>query len=74
MRKPPNGSSAALAGLRITVVPHGLIPAGPAEIPSGRGLPNLGTVEFALLDNERVKRGPAAEPADAILASDIGMT
>jgi DNA-binding transcriptional LysR family regulator len=66
--------TAALAGLGITVVPHGLMPAGLAEIPNGHGLPDLGTVEFVLLGSGRARRGPAAELADAILASGIRMT
>lgn len=66
--------TAALAGLGITVVARGLIPAGLAEVPDGHGLPDLGTVEFVLLGNGRATRGPAAELADAILASGIGMT
>src|ERR1700742_3539795 len=66
--------AAALAGLGITIVPRGLIPAGLAEIPSGHGLPDLGTVEFVLLGADRMKHGPAAELADAILASGIRMT
>lgn len=66
--------TAALAGLGITVVPQGLIPAGLAEIPNDHGLPDLGNVEFVLLGSGRVARGPAAELADAILASGIRMT
>lgn len=66
--------TAALAGLGITVVPRGLIPMGLAEVPDGHGLPDLGTVEFVLLGVSRATRGPAAELADAILASGIGMT
>jgi DNA-binding transcriptional LysR family regulator len=66
--------AAALAGLGITIVPRGLIPAGLAEIPSGHGLPDLGTVEFVLLGADRIKHGAAAELADAILASGIRMT
>ena len=65
--------TAALAGLGITIVPQGLIPAGLAEIPNGHGLPDLGTVEFVLLGNGRAARGPASELADAILASGIRM-
>jgi DNA-binding transcriptional LysR family regulator len=65
--------TAALAGLGITIVPYGLIPAGLAELPNGHGLPDLGTVEFVLLANGRLIRGPAAELADAILASGIRM-
>lgn len=66
--------TAALAGLGITVVPRGLIPTGLAEVPDGHGLPDLGTVEFVLLGISKAPRGPAAELADAILASGIGMT
>lgn len=65
--------TAALAGLGITIVPHGLIPDGLAEIPGGHGLPDLGTVEFVLLGGEKARRGAAAELADAILASGISM-
>jgi DNA-binding transcriptional LysR family regulator len=63
--------AAALAGLGITVVSEGLIPMGLAELPSGHGLPDLGTVEFVLLGAGKTLRGPAAELADAILASGI---
>jgi len=48
-----------------------MIPAGLAEIPSGYGLPDLGAVEFVLLGAGKTIRGPAAELADAILASGI---
>jgi len=40
-------------------------------MPSGHGLPDLGAVEFVLLSTSRTMRGPAAELADAILASGI---
>lgn len=66
--------TAALAGLGVTIVPHCLIPAGLVEIPNGHGLPDLGAVEFVLVGNGRSTRGPAAELADAILASGIRMT
>lgn len=65
--------TAALAGLGVTIVPQGLIPAGLAELADGHGLPDLGTVEFVLLSNNKLTRGPAAELADAILASGIRM-
>jgi DNA-binding transcriptional LysR family regulator len=65
--------TAALAGLGVTIVPHGLIPAGLAELPNGHGLPDLGTVEFVLLGSGRLTRGPAAELADGILARGIRM-
>ncbi len=63
--------AAALAGLGVTVFSEGLIPPGLAEMPSGHGLPDLGAVEFALVGVGRTIRGPAAELADAILASGI---
>src|ERR1700731_4541996 len=63
--------AAALAGLGVTIFPADLIPAGLAEIPDGHGLPDLGTVEFVLLGAGRTLSGPAAELADAILASGI---
>jgi len=65
--------TAALAGLGITVFPGGLIPAGLAEIPGGHGLPDLGTIEFVLLGASKTLSGPAAELADAILASGLRM-
>ncbi len=63
--------AAALAGLGVTVVPEGLIPAALAELPSGHGLPDLGSVEFVLLGAGKTLRGPAAELAEAILTSGI---
>ena len=63
--------AAALAGLGVTIFAADLIPAGLAEIAAGHGLPDLGSVEFVLLGSRKVLRGPAAELADAILASGI---
>ena len=63
--------AAALAGLGVTVFSEGLIPTGLAEMPSGHGLPDLGSVEFVLLGSGSTIRGPAAELAEAILASGI---
>lgn len=63
--------AAAVAGLGITAVSEALIPTPLVELPSGHGLPDLGTVEFVLLGAGRTLRGPAAELADAILASGI---
>jgi DNA-binding transcriptional LysR family regulator len=63
--------AAALAGLGVTVVAASLIPPGLVEIGSGLGLPDLGTVEFVLHGAGGVIRGPAAQLADAILASGI---
>jgi DNA-binding transcriptional LysR family regulator len=63
--------AAALAGLGVTIFPADLIPAGLAEMPGGHGLPDLGSVEFVLLGAGRTLSGPAAELAEAILASGI---
>ena len=62
-----------LAGLGITIFPGELIPTGLVELPSGHGLPDLGTVEFVLLGTGRTLGGPAAELADAILTSGLRM-
>jgi DNA-binding transcriptional LysR family regulator len=63
--------AASLAGLGITVVSEGLIPAGLTEIPGGHGLPDLGLVEFVVMGSDKAMHGPAAELADVILASGI---
>lgn len=63
--------AAALAGLGVAVVAAGLIPPGLAEIGGDLGLPGLGTVEFVLHGSGRVIHGPAAQLADAILASGL---
>jgi DNA-binding transcriptional LysR family regulator len=63
--------AAALAGLGITVVSEGLVPAGLTEIPAGHGLPDLGLVEFVVMGRDKAVRGPAAELADVILGSGI---
>jgi DNA-binding transcriptional LysR family regulator len=65
--------AAALAGLGITIFPADLIPTGLVELPSGHGLPDLGTIEMVLVGAGRTLSGPAAELADAILASGIRM-
>lgn len=63
--------AATLAGLGVTVVSEGLIPAGLIKIPGGHGLPDLGVAEFVVMGSENSMRGPAAELADVILASGI---
>ena len=63
--------AAALAGLGVTVFSEDLIPEGLAELPGGHGLPDLGIVEIVLFGAGRTLSGPAAELADAILASGI---
>lgn len=63
--------AATLAGLGITVVSEGLMPAGLIKIPGGHGLPDLGVAEFVVMGRDKVMRGAAAELADVILASGI---
>src|ERR1700739_3061383 len=63
--------AAALAGLGITVFPGDMIPAPLVELPSGHGLPDLGTIEIVLLGPGRTLSGAAAALADAILESGI---
>ena len=63
--------AAALAGLGVTAVAEGLIPDGLTELADGHDLPDLGVVEFVLLGAGKALHGPAAELADAILASGI---
>lgn len=65
--------AAALAGLGIAIFPGDMIPAGLVELPSSHGLPDLGAIEIVLLGAGRTLSRPAAELADAILASSIVM-
>jgi DNA-binding transcriptional LysR family regulator len=61
--------AAALAGLGVTAVARGLIPAGLSPVAGALDLPDLGDVEFVLLGATRTMRGPVAELAQTILAS-----
>lgn len=61
--------AACLAGLGVTVHARGLIPEGLAELPSTAGLPELGDVEFVVLEARTALRGPAAALAQTILAN-----
>jgi len=56
-----------LAGLGITTVAQGLLPAGLVELKGPHDLPDLGEIEFVLQGDTR--RGPAGKLAEAILAS-----
>lgn len=61
--------AAALAGLGVTAVARGLLPSGLSEVGAAADLPDLGDIEFVLLGASGATRGPAAELAQAILAS-----
>lgn len=57
--------AAARAGIGIAVFPQSLIPADLAQVSASHGLPELGDIDFVLLDNPR---GPR-EPIDALSAA-----
>jgi DNA-binding transcriptional LysR family regulator len=57
-------NAAALAGLGITVLGDGFVPAGLTVLP---GLPDLGHIEFVIAGAGRTLRGPADALATAIL-------
>jgi DNA-binding transcriptional LysR family regulator len=59
--------AAAFAGLGVTPITHGLLPAGLIELEKPHDLPELGDIEFVLQGGAR--RGPAAKLSEAILAS-----
>jgi DNA-binding transcriptional LysR family regulator len=61
-----NGALAAVrAGMGITVLPQNMIPGDLDTMP---GLPMLGEVDFALLDNPRAPR----EPVEALVSAIVG--
>ncbi|HEY4225516.1 MAG TPA: LysR substrate-binding domain-containing protein [Pseudolysinimonas sp.] len=63
-----NGVLAALrAGIGVAVFPQNLIPGDLVPVTTSFGLPMLGEVDFALLDNPRAAR----EPVDALISAII---
>ena len=63
-----NGVLAALrAGIGVAVFPQSLIPADLVPVTTTFGLPTLGEVDFALLDNPRAAR----EPVDALVSAIV---
>src|SRR4051794_13400952 len=63
-----NGVLAALrAGIGVAVFPQSLIPADLVPVTNTFGLPLLGEVDFALLDNPRAAR----EPVDALVSAIV---
>ncbi len=59
--------AAARAGIGIAVFPHSLIPSDLAPVGGTLGLPPLGEVDFALLDNPSAAREPVEALMQAIL-------
>lgn len=67
-----NGALAAMrAGIGIAVFPQSLIPPDLAQVSASVGLPELGDVDFSLLDNPRAAREPVDALAAAILARPV---
>ena len=63
-----NGVLAALrAGIGVAVFPQSLIPADLVQVTNAFELPQLGDVDFALLDNPRAAR----EPVDALVSAIV---
>ena len=63
-----NGVLAAMrAGIGVAVFPQSLIPGDLVPVTSTFGLPTLGEVDFALLDNPRAAR----EPVDALVSAIV---
>lgn len=61
-----NGVLAAVrAGIGVAVFPQSLIPADLAQVSAAQGLPELGDIDFALLDNP----GSAREPVEALTSA-----
>lgn len=64
-----NGVLAALrAGIGIAVFPQNMIPPDLVPVTTAFGLPMLGEVDFALLDNPRASR----EPVEALIGAIVG--
>ncbi|HTL40703.1 MAG TPA: LysR substrate-binding domain-containing protein [Pseudolysinimonas sp.] len=67
--KETNGVLAALrAGIGIAVLPQNLLPGDLVPVTSTFGLPMLGEIDFALLDNPRAAR----EPVEALIGAIVG--
>jgi DNA-binding transcriptional LysR family regulator len=63
-----NGVLAALrAGIGVAVFPQSLVPGDLVAVTSTFGLPRIGEVDFALLDNPRAAR----EPVDALVSAIV---
>ncbi|HWM34949.1 MAG TPA: LysR substrate-binding domain-containing protein [Pseudolysinimonas sp.] len=64
-----NGALAALrAAIGVAVLPQNMIPGDLVPVTSAFGLPMLGEIDFALLDNPRASR----EPVEALIGAIVG--
>ena len=67
-----NGVLAAVrAGIGVAVFPQSLIPDDLVQLPAAAGLPELGDVDFTLVDNPSAPREPIEALASAILARTV---
>ncbi len=70
--KEVNGVLAAVrAGIGVAVFPQSLIPADLVELPSSMGLPEVGDVDFALVENPAAPREPVEALASAIMGRPV---
>lgn len=70
--KEVNGVLAAVrAGIGIAVFPQSLIPDDLVQLPAAAGLPELGDVDFTLVDNPAAPREPVEALATAILGRTV---
>ncbi|MEO9104709.1 MAG: LysR substrate-binding domain-containing protein [Terrimesophilobacter sp.] len=70
--KEVNGVLAAVrAGIGVAVFPQSLIPSDLAELPSAMSLPEVGDVDFALVENPAAPREPVAALASAIMGRPV---
>lgn len=68
-----NGALAALrAGIGVAVLPQNMIPGDLVPVTTAFGLPMLGEVDFALLDNPRAARQPVEALIGAIVGRGVG--
>lgn len=70
--KEVNGVLAAVrAGIGVAVFPQSLIPGDLVQLPPAAGLPELGDVDFALVDNPAASREPIEALASAIMGRPV---
>lgn len=70
--KEVNGVLAAVrAGIGVAVFPQSLLPSDLVELPSSMALPDVGDVDFALVENPAAPREPVEALASAIMGKPV---
>lgn len=70
--KEVNGLLAAVrAGIGVAVFPQSLIPSDLVQLPASMGLPEVGDVDFALVENPAAPREPVEALASAIMGRQV---